>query len=212
MKAYNMPVPAYAMVSDLQDALQKAQQTGYPLVLKLNSKTVSHKTEVGGVVLDIRTPEQLTAAYQDMLTNLKKHGIDNFKSGEGLMIQSFLNKGREVIMGLSEDPGFGKMMMLGLGGIYVEIFKDVQFRLLPVTGGDVKEMLGELKSNKILHGFRGKPGVDLNKLEEVVLRLSQLATDFPEITELDINPFMANPGAQDGGNGGMAVDSRIIIR
>lgn len=115
-------------------------------------------------------------------------------------------------MGINDDPQFGKMLMLGLGGIYVEIFKDVQFRLSPVTRPQVREMLEGLQSSKILKGYRGKPGVDLDAVESVMLRLSQLAQDFPEMDELDINPYMAQPKPEGGGQGGYAVDARIILK
>lgn len=212
LKAYGISVPGYSLVKTLPEALNKAQELGYPLVLKLSSKTISHKTEVGGVVLDIRTPEQLAAEFVKMQENLNRQGIGNFQEGEGLMLQQFMTKGREVIMGVNEDPQFGKMLMLGLGGIYVEVFKDVQFRLNPVTRREVKEMIDGLKSAKILKGYRGKPGADLENVEDVTLRLSQLISDFPEIVELDINPFMAQPKPAGGGKGGLAVDARIIIK
>ncbi|MBY0405524.1 MAG: acetate--CoA ligase family protein, partial [Cyanobacteria bacterium] len=188
LKAYGIKVPGYALVKTLDEAKQQAQTLGYPLVIKLNSKTISHKTEVGGVILDIRTPEQLEKAFRELQQNLQKNNVAPFAEGEGVLVQQFLTKGREVIMGINDDPQFGKMMMLGLGGIYVEVFKDVQFRLNPVTLPEVKDMMEGLKSNKILKGYRGKPGADLDTVSEVMLRLSQLVSDFPEVVELDINP------------------------
>ena len=134
-----------------------------------------------------------------------------FAPGEGVMIQQFLPKGREVILGVKDDPQFGKMLALGLGGIYVEIFKDVQFRLAPVTPAEAGEMIEALQSRKILYGYRGKPGVDLEAVKTNLLRLSQLVTDFPEIMELDINPYMAQPKPSTGGKGGSAVDARVVI-
>jgi acetyltransferase len=212
LKAYGIQVPGYGLVNSEAEALAKAEALGYPVVIKLSSKTVSHKTDVGGVILDIRTPEQLVKAYRELNENLRKHNHPPFQPGEGIMMQQFLTKGREVIMGVNDDPQFGKMLMLGLGGIYVEVFKDVQFRLNPVTRGEVREMIDGLKSSKILKGYRGKPGADLDTVEEVMLRLSQLVSDFPELEELDINPYMAQPKPADGGKGGMAVDARATIK
>jgi acetyltransferase len=212
LKAYGIAVPETRLVQTLPQAMAEASAIGYPLVLKLNSKTISHKTDIGGVVLDLRTPLQLREAFETMMKNLRKHGVNGFEPGEGLMLQQFLPKGREVIMGINDDPQFGKMLMLGLGGIYVEIFKDVQFRLPPVTRSQVRDMLEGLQSSKILKGYRGKPGVDLDAVESVMLRLSQLAQDFPEMDELDINPYMAQPKPEGGGLGGYAVDARIILK
>lgn len=212
LRAYGLKVPEYRLTTDAAGAAKAAAEIGYPVVIKLCSKTISHKTDVGGVILDIRTPEQLDQAYAEMQASLKRHNVAPFSPGEGVMVQSFMPKGREVIIGMNEDPQFGKMLMLGLGGIYVEIFKDVQFRLTPVGRDEAKEMISSLSSSKILTGYRGKPGVDLDSIENALLRLSQLVTDFPEIREMDLNPFMAQPKGADGSPGGMAVDGRFILR
>jgi acyl-CoA synthetase (NDP forming) len=212
LNAYGINTPKWGLTQNLDEAKATAAQLGYPLVIKLCSKTISHKTEVGGVILDIRNEEQLEKAFTELQSNLRKHNVSAFKPGEGILVQQFLNKGREVIMGLNDDPQFGKMLMMGFGGIYAEVFKDVQFRLNPITKQDVGEMLDGMKSSKILKGYRGKPGADLETVEEVMLRLSQLVSDFPELTELDINPYMAQPKPTGGGKGGSAVDARIIIK
>lgn len=212
LQAYGIPTPRFHLAQTTDEALEKAAAIGYPVAIKLNSKTVSHKTDVGGVMLDIRTQEELEKSFQTMLDNLRRLNLSSFEAGEGIMIQEFLTRGREVILGASEDPDFGKVIVLGRGGIYAQIDQDIQFRLNPVTRQDVQEMIRGIRAYPILKGTRGKPGVDLEGLENIVLRLSQLVSDFPEIVELDINPFMALPRKEEIWKGGMAVDSRIILQ
>ena len=209
MNAYGIPVPPYSLANTEDEVVNAAKQMGYPVVIKLSSKTISHKTDIGGVALDLRDEAQLRNAFQEMENKLQKAGVTSYQDGEGIMVQPFLNKGREVIMGLSEDPQLGKLLMIGIGGIYVEVLKDVQFRLAPLTETDADDMLQGLQYKQILEGFRGKPSVDMEQLKEVMLRLSQLVQDFPELNELDINPFMARPQSSSGA--GFAVDARMTI-
>jgi len=201
IESYGIPVCPYQMVKSSTELPQAAARLGYPVVMKLVSKDVTHKTELGGVILDIRDEAQLIASYNWMMTCAKGVVVD------GVLLQKFLKGGKEIIIGMAQDPHFGPLLMFGLGGIYVEVLKDVAFRLNPLTDVDAREMIRSIRSFKLLEGVRGQPPADLAKLEEVLLRISKLVTDFPEITEMDINPFIAGTAP----NTSFAVDARIMI-
>ncbi len=206
---YGIESAPFKVVTTLEEALEAAQVLNYPLALKLNSKTITHKTDIGGVQVDIRNDAELTSRFLSMREQLSHHGVTHFEPGEGIMIQAYLTRGREIILGIKDDPDFGKLLMIGRGGIYTTIDQDVQFRLAPLTRQDAQEMIEGIKAYQILKGYRGKPAVDLNRLEEAMIRLSCLAMDCPEIQELDINPYMATP---EGEVGNSSVDARIILK
>ncbi len=213
LKAYKIPTPNSTLVVSLEDALAQANAMGYPVAIKLNSKTIIHKTDVGGVQLDIRNEVDLKQAYQAIQSSLKQANLPSaFAEGEGILVQKFVSKGREVILGVKDDEDFGKMLMVGRGGIYTQIDQDVAFFLNPLTREDAKDMIREIKAYQILKGYRGKPGVDIEALEDAILRLSQLVIDFPEINEIDINPYLALPKSENSDVQSVAVDSRIILK
>ncbi len=212
LRACGISIPKYQIAQTLEEGIQASQQIGFPLVIKLNSKTISHKTDVGGVQVDIRTPEEFQSAFETMLKKLREAGIHSFSQGEGIMVQAFYTQGRELILGVNEEADFGKLLMMGRGGIYAQVDQDVQFRLNPVTPLDIREMIQQIKAYKILQGYRGKPGIDLETLENTMLRLSELTQRYPEIQELDINPYLALPKESPYPVSGVAVDSRIILK
>ena len=201
MEAYGIPVVKYRRVTTLDDALEAADNCGYPVVIKAVAPGLVHKSDVGAVRVDIRTEEELELAYGDLVRNLGEADIDL----EAVLMQRFVSSGRETIIGMTTDPVLGPVLMFGLGGIYVEALKDVAFRIAPVSDLDAEEMLGSIRGARLLEAVRGEPAVDRAALVETIQRVSQLVMDHPAIGELDLNPFMAFA------EGGMAVDARVSL-
>ena len=205
LDAYGIPVAPWAVVHSAGDAVTTAEQVGYPVVLKPVSAEILHKTESGAVRMDLETAEEVAEAYGFLEDLLVETGPDARQ--EGVLVQRMLKGGRETIVGMTWEPRFGPIVMVGLGGVYVEVLKDVAFRVQPVSNEDAGEMIRSLRGYRILEGVRGEPGVDLDLLAEVVERTSQLVGDHPEIREMDINPFLAFPEADRCA----AVDARFRI-
>ena len=206
MSAYGIRVCKDGEAKDLDQAIALADKIGYPVVMKLNSKKISHKTDVGGVRVGIENADQLRAEYTDMVNKLKaKNLLDGM---EGVIIQEMVKSDREMVCGIATDPQYGPMMMFGLGGVFVEVMKDVSFRLAPLSDLDALDMIKSVKAYKLLEGARGAIPADINQIKDILLRLSQLVKDFPFVDELDINPLMISD--KDGEP--IAVDGRIKIR
>jgi acetate---CoA ligase (ADP-forming) len=203
--AYGIPFAPYEVAGDLEAAVKDAEEMGYPVVMKIVSPQILHKTDVGGVVLNIKNSKQLAKEYDDMMMNIHRR----MPSAEiyGVGIQKMMPQGRELILGIVKDPQFGPMVMVGLGGIYVEAFKDVVFRLAPVTPGEAARMLRELQAFRLLEGLRGEPPADVEAVEEILQRTSQLAVDNPALAEMDINPLMV----YNAGDGCTCVDVRMTL-
>ncbi|RMG55219.1 MAG: GNAT family acetyltransferase, partial [Acidobacteria bacterium] len=183
LNAYGIPTCAFGFATTREEAVAVAREIGYPVVLKILAPTVVHKSDVGGVILDIRNDDELTRGYENLLEKAERHGIS--KDIEGVMIQRMLRGGREVVIGMAHDPQFGPLIMFGLGGIYVETLKDVAFRIWPITDVDARDMIRSIRSYPILKGTRGEESVHFPLLEETLMRVSQLVGDFPEIDQLD---------------------------
>jgi acetyltransferase len=205
LKAYGVRIPRAGLAGDINDAKRIAKDIGYPLVLKIVSPNILHKTDVGGVRIGIENEKELKESYNDILFNVKKYMPDANISG--ILIQEFVTDKKEIIIGVSEDPQFGPMIMFGLGGIYVEVLKDVSFRIAPISRQTAGEMIREIKTFKLLEGTRGEYPSDIDSIIETILRVSQLVTDFPEIVEMDINPLFV----KKQGEGSIAGDVRIRI-
>lgn len=206
LSAYGIRVCKDGEAKDLDQAIALADRIGYPVVMKLNSKKISHKTDVGGVRVGIENADQLRAEYTDMVNKLKaKNLLDGM---EGVIIQEMVKSDREMVCGIATDPQYGPMMMFGLGGVFVEVMKDVSFRLAPLSDLDALDMIKSVKAYKLLEGVRGAVPADINQIKDILLRLSQLVKDFPFVDELDINPLMISN--KDGEP--IAVDGRIKIR
>jgi acetate---CoA ligase (ADP-forming) len=205
LTAYGIPAATYIIASSPADAALAAEKAGYPVVMKLNTPQILHKTEAKAVRVDIRSEKELRAQYND----LKKH-VGTLKKGEefSVAIQEMVPKGVETVIGMTYDPAFGPLIMFGLGGIYVEIMKDVSFKIPPITRDRVDDMIKELKSYPLLTGFRGTDKVDLEILKEALLRVSQLVTDFDQFAEIDINPFIVSGNKKNC----KAVDARFILK
>lgn len=194
------------LTKSVDEALFAAKEIGYPVVLKITSKTTSHKTDVGGVRVGIDSDKALIEAYNAMIEALKSK---NLLSGlEGILVQEQVQGRRELVCGLATDPQYGPMLMFGLGGVFVETLKDVTFDITPITDVDAHDMVRRVKAFKLLEGARSSTRAQIDKVEETLLKISQLVADFPEVLELDINPLMICEKTGEP----IAVDARIRIR
>ncbi len=198
-------VPRHVLVdpSDQKAIVAAGEKLGFPVVLKAVSPDILHKTDVGGVKLGINSKTAAEEAFSDIASNAKRLMPEAFING--VMIYEMVKRGKEVILGVTYDRTFGPMLMFGLGGIYVEVLKDVSFRIAPIAKRDAKEMVNEIKANALLKGARGERPTDIESIEDGLLRLSRFVTDFPAVRELDINPLVVFE------HGAMALDARIIF-
>jgi acetyl coenzyme A synthetase (ADP forming)-like protein len=205
LQAYGIPVAPYAVARTADEAARAAAEIGYPVVAKVLSPRIIHKSDVGGVVVGVEDEAELRAAFERLTTEVPaRAGID---AGEvdGVLVQTMVGRGKETIIGMTLDPQFGPVLMFGLGGIYVETLKDVVFRVQPVTDVDAREMVRAIRGAALLQGVRGEPASDLAAVEETIQRISQLVGDHDAIREMDVNPWMAFA------EGGVAVDGRITV-
>ena len=205
LEAYDIRIPKADLAFDIDEAKEIAGRIGYPLVLKIVSPNILHKTDVGGVKIGIDNEKELEENYNQILFSVSKYMPD--ANIRGILVQEFIKDKKETIIGMSEDPQFGPMIMFGLGGIYVEALKDVSFRIAPLSRQVAREMVEEIKTIKLLKGIRGEDPSDIDSIIEIILRVSQLVTDFPEIIEMDINPLFV----KKQGEGSIAGDVRIRI-
>jgi acetate---CoA ligase (ADP-forming) len=191
LRAYNLPVPRTALARSSHEALEIAERFGYPVVLKIASPNISHKTDVDGVRLGIKGPDAVRKVFLEITGRAASLRPDAHIAG--CLIQEMAPKDcKEVIIGFKRDDQFGPLIMFGLGGIYVEVLKDISFRLAPVTRDDARKMIREIKSYMLLKGFRGDPAIDFNAVENIILTMSQMAMDFPQIYEAEFNPILVN--------------------
>lgn len=203
LSAAGIPVSETRLARSRDEALTHAQELGFPVVLKICSPDIVHKSDAGGVALNLRTPEAVTQAFDTMMNSAKRsHPTATI---DGISVQPMAPTGLEVIVGVTSDPQFGPVVMFGLGGVSVEILKDVAFRLAPLTPRDAHAMIREIKGFALLSGYRGQPAVDLDAIERLLLQVSALVEAQPDIKELDLNPIFAYS------TGCLAVDARIIL-
>lgn len=206
LDAYGIRVCKSGFATNIDEVVSVGNSIGYPVVMKMTSKTTSHKTDVGGVRVNIQSEEQLRDEYNDLIAKLTEKGlIDGL---EGVIIQEMVKGNREMVCGIATDPQYGPMMMFGLGGVFIEVMKDVTFRIAPLTDIDADEMIKSVKAYKLLEGARGTKPAQMEQIQETLLRLSQLVTDYPFIDELDINPLLISEKTGEG----IAVDGRIKVR
>jgi len=201
--AYGIPVPKEGVANSAQDAARLADGMGYPVVLKIVSPDILHKTEAGGVLVGLKSADEVSKGYETILANAKKYKAD--AKIDGVQVQQMLKGGTEVIVGSITDGSFGKLVAFGLGGVLVEVLKDITFRLAPATREDAFSMLDGIQAAEMLHGVRGGDPVNREALADVIVKVSQLVSDFPEISELDLNPVFATK--QDA----TAADVRIVV-
>jgi acyl-CoA synthetase (NDP forming) len=204
LKCYEFPVPEYRPAKTASEAAAAAEEIGYPVVLKVDVPSIIHKSDVGGIVLNLDTPESVVAAFERLQSRLQNH----LKQGELfatiVMEQADLD-GQEVILGVKQDATFGPVLLFGLGGIFAELIEDVSLRILPVDRTDVVEMIHEIRAYGALTGARGTPAKDIDSLVDQLLNLSQLAQDFQQIKEIDLNPAICYQ------NGCLVLDARFIL-
>jgi acetyltransferase len=201
---YGFRFPKRALARTSKEAVQIASQIGFPVVMKISSPDILHKTDVGGVRVNVKTPKEAEDAFLEITSNTRRIMPDAFI--KGVMIFEMLKGGKEVILGVTYDRTFGHLIMFGLGGIYVEVLKDVAFRIVPVARQNALAMVNEIKTIGLLRGARGEPPADINAIASSIVNLSCLVSDFPEIQELDVNPLMVME------KGAMALDARIIFK
>ena len=206
LDAYGIRVCKSGFATNEEEVAQLGNSIGYPVVMKMTSKTTSHKTDVGGVRVNIQSEEQLRAEYKDLISKLEEKGL--LDGLEGVIIQEMVKGNREMVCGIATDPQYGPMMMFGLGGVFIEVMKDVTFRIAPLTDVDADEMIKSVKAYKLLQGARGTTPAQMNQIQETLLRLSQLVSDYKFIDELDINPLLVSEKTGEG----IAVDGRIKVR
>ncbi|UCE96933.1 MAG: acetate--CoA ligase family protein, partial [Candidatus Bathyarchaeota archaeon] len=200
---YNIPVTRFEVAKEKEEAVRYAEEIGFPVVLKIVSPTVLHKSDIGCVMLNLSTPQSVEKAYQSILANLRKHEPSAKMSG--ILVQEMAPYSTEIIVGAIKDHQFGQSIMFGLGGIFVELLEDVAFRVAPVTGQEAELMITQIKAYPVLKGYRNKPLVDIRAISDIIVNTSKLVMDHQEIRELDLNPVMVYE------KGAITVDARIIL-
>ena len=188
LSAYGFRIPVGSLAGDQEEAIEIAERIGYPVALKIASPTILHKSDLGGIQLNLSNSEAVEDAYELMMLKIRKRAPD--ARVDGIYVEEMIPRGLEVILGMNRDPQFGPMLMFGLGGIFVEVLKDVAFNLAPITASEAVQMLKSTRSYAMLEGRRGKHSIDINAIAQGLQRISQLTTDFPQITDLEINPFI----------------------
>ena len=205
MRAYGLPMPQSVLAATAEEAVAVAEQIGYPVVMKIASPDILHKTDIGGVKLNLATPGDVRDAFDLLVFRATRYMPD--AEIWGCLVQQQVRGGKEVILGMSRDPQFGPLLLFGLGGIYVEALKDVTFRVAPIDEREAREMIGEIRAHSLLRGVRGEPPADIEAIVDTLLRMSQLVTDFPEIAEMDINPLIVF----EQGKGALGIDMRLVL-
>ncbi len=191
------------LASSAKEAVELSKQMGFPVVLKIASPDIVHKSDVGGVKVGLQNATQVKSAYREMMASIK----EKFPKAivDGVSVQTMAKSGVEVIMGMTKDAQFGPVLMFGLGGIFVEILKDVSFRIVPLAKRDAAEMIRDIKGYPVLEGYRGQAPSDVAALEDMIMKLSEFVDKNPQIKELDLNPVFAYP------DGAVAVDARVVL-
>ena len=198
-----IPTVETKLVGSKEEAIAISKKLGFPVALKIVSAEITHKSDVGGVKLGLKTSKQVKEAYDEIIRSVRERYPKAII--DGVSVQKMARPGTEVIIGVTKDAQFGPVLMFGLGGILVELLKDVSFRIVPLEREDAREMLREIKGYPLLEGYRGSEPVDISILEEILLKVSAFVDNHPEIKELDLNPIFAYK------DGALAVDARVIL-
>jgi acyl-CoA synthetase (NDP forming) len=205
LDAYGIRLTQSRPARSSEEAMKAAIETGFPVVVKLVSDSIVHKTEVGGVVLDLRSEKEVAQGFAKIRENLVSLGREH--EMQGVLVQQMISGGIETIIGVTQDPSFGPLIMFGMGGIHAELFKDVTFRIHPLTDVDAHEMVRAVKAYQLLEGWRGAKASDIESLEELLLRVSAIVEELPQIAELDLNPVKV----LEGDKGYVVVDARVLL-
>ncbi|HEY7507737.1 MAG TPA: acetate--CoA ligase family protein, partial [Nitrososphaera sp.] len=206
LRAYGFPTPKSILGATEDECVRAAKEIGYPVVMKIASPDIIHKSDAGGVKVGVKSDDELRSAFRAIMESAKKYKAD--AKIKGVLVQEMVKNAKETILGASQDPTFGPVIMFGLGGIYVEVLKDVVFRVAPIDEREAAKMVESIKTIKLLKGVRGERPSDVKAISDSLQRLSQLVTDFPEIKEFDINPLLV----LEEGKGARVVDARIILK
>ena len=203
LREYGIPVPDFKLIKSEEEITGLAKEINFPIVMKIVSPDIIHKTDAGGVKIGIKDEMEARSAYQEIIFEAKKY---NKKAKiSGVIVYPMIPQGTEIIIGIMKDPHFGPVIMFGLGGIFVEVLKDISFRILPIEERDAREMITEIKGYEILKGVRGEGPKDIKAIKNILLKISQLALENPEISEIDLNPvFVFEKGLH-------AIDARMIL-
>ena len=211
VETYGIPVVRSVVAKNYAELEERARGFHFPAALKAMAPDIVHKTEAGGVALDLRTPEELTGAARKMLESVAEYRLAQPPTGPttpaAFLLQEYVRGGREVILGMTQDANFGPLVMFGLGGLYVETLRDVTFRVPPLTDLDAEEMIRQIQGYRVLEGVRGELSIDVKALVEILRRFSQLVEDLPQVAEIEVNPFLVFPDAKDF----RAVDARVRL-
>jgi len=203
LSKYGIPVPKYSVASLEEDALKIAKRLGFPLVMKIVSPDIMHKTDIGGIKMNIINSPQVRETYKDIICNVRENKPE--ARIKGMMLCKQAPKGVEVIVGMIRDLQFGPTVMFGLGGIFTEILKDVAFRVCPIERADIEEMFTEIQGIKMLQGYRGQARCDVNAIIDIILQISRLALDYPVIKGIDLNPIIVYK------KDALVVDAKIFL-
>ncbi|KUO94521.1 MAG: acetate--CoA ligase family protein [Vulcanisaeta sp.] len=205
LRQYNIPVPDFALVQDVDEALRVVKDIGYPIVLKVVSPDIVHKSDVGGVILNISNDDELRSACERIRSNIKEKAP--YARVSGFLVQKMVPEGLETIVGATKDPIFGHVIAFGLGGVLVEVLQDVSFRIVPVSEEDARAMIREIRGYRLFNGYRNMPARDEEAVVYIITRFSELLSDNPNIVEADLNPIII----LERGKGAYAADARFII-
>ncbi len=204
VKIFGVDVPEYALVNTVEEAVEVSKKIGFPLVLKIASQDILHKSDIGGVVVNLENEEELEKGYNVVFDNMKKR-VPDARIG-GVLIQKQLPEATQLIVGGVCDEQFGPTVMFGLGGVFVELFKDVSFRIAPVTETEAMEMVTEIKAYPVLSGYRGSKKLDVEQVAKTIVNISDLITNISIIKEVELNPLLAYENSVE------AVDARVILK
>ena len=198
-----IPTTQMRLAASQQEAVAFSREIGYPCVLKVSSADITHKSDAGGVKVGLKSEQEVAEAYEAIMTSCRA----KFPQAaiEGVTVQNMAKPGLEVIIGMATDPQFGPVLMFGLGGVWVEVLKDVSFKVVPLTKADAAKAVREIRAARLLDGFRGSDPVDKSALEDILLRVSEFVAETPAVKEMDLNPIFAYP------DGAVAVDARVIL-
>ena len=203
LKEYGIPIPDFKLIKSEDEIARLAKEINFPIVMKIVSPDIIHKTDAGGVKVGVKDEEEARMIYQEIISKAIKY--NKKASISGVIAYTMVPQGTEIIIGMMKDPHFGPVIMFGLGGIFVEVLKDISFRILPIEEIDAREMITEIKGYEILKGARGNPPRDIRAIEEVLMKVSKLTMENPEINEIDLNPIFVFE------NGIQVVDARMIL-